>query len=151
MLPKPFAYVCLVLLVAVAAYHGAPRSVAAQGGAELVAGASYNRMEFAITPDGRVYTRSLEGQNEPWYFDRTVSVPSPVVDFVVEAGAVPPNPVYRVFCLDGTVIHCDWATGSCTSSNVLGGGPVPATRETFGALKSRYRGTPGAAQPTQDR
>lgn len=36
--------------------------------------------------------------------------------------------------------------------NVFSGGPVPARAETFGALKSRYRGAPGAAQPTtQDR
>src|SRR5262245_25635283 len=37
--------------------------------------------------------------------------------------------------------------GSCGTSwthvgNVFGGGPVPVTRETFGALKSRYRGAP---------
>ena len=35
-------------------------------------------------------------------------------------------------------------------SNVFGG-PTPAARESFGALKSRYRGERGAAQPTQDR
>jgi hypothetical protein len=36
-------------------------------------------------------------------------------------------------------------------SNVFGG-PTPATRESFGALKARYRGAPGAAQPApQDR
>ena len=30
-------------------------------------------------------------------------------------------------------------------------GPTPAQRETFGALKSRYRGERGAAQPTEGR
>src|SRR5881296_3029084 len=36
--------------------------------------------------------------------------------------------------------------------NVFSGGPVPVQRESFGALKSRYRGERGAAQPApQDR
>ena len=36
--------------------------------------------------------------------------------------------------------------------NFWGDVPVPAQHETFGALKSRYRGAPGATQPTsQDR
>lgn len=30
-------------------------------------------------------------------------------------------------------------------------GPTPAQRESFGAVKSRYRGERGAAQPTRDR
>jgi hypothetical protein len=30
-------------------------------------------------------------------------------------------------------------------------GPTPAHRESFGALKSRYRGERGAGRPTQDR
>jgi len=42
---------------------------------------------------------------------------------------------------------CQWSL----CSNVFAG-PTPTTRETFGALKSRYRGAPGATQPaTQDR
>jgi hypothetical protein len=37
-------------------------------------------------------------------------------------------------------------------SNVFSAGPVPASRESFGGLKSRYRGAPGGAQATtQDR
>jgi len=49
------------------------------------------------------------------------------------------------------------SAGSRTSpwtyrSNTFGGGPIPVQRETFGALKSRYHGAPGAAQPApQDR
>jgi len=31
------------------------------------------------------------------------------------------------------------------------GGATPVQRESFGALKARYRGERGAAQPTQDR
>ena len=49
---------------------------------------------------------------------------------------------------------CQTGNGGNTWSlrgNVFGG-PVPAQSQSFGALKSRYRGTPGATQaPTQDR
>jgi len=36
--------------------------------------------------------------------------------------------------------------------NIFGTGPVPAQRESFGSVKSRYRGERGAARPsTQDK
>jgi hypothetical protein len=49
-----------------------------------------------------------------------------------------------VYCPRSNVTEPTWIK----SGNVFGGGPVPAQRETFGALKSRYR---RAAQPSQDK
>jgi len=80
------------------------------------------------------------------------------------AGAqAPGSPVVAMEAIQGSRFHVMTANGdlytSCCGTtptwsfvgNVFGG-PVPAQRETFGALKSRYRGAPGAAQPApQDR
>ena len=49
--------------------------------------------------------------------------------------------------------NCDvyqWYGGWVFKGNMLSG-PTPAARESFGALKSRYRGAPGGAQPTPNR
>jgi len=77
------------------------------------------------------------------------------------AGAqAPGNAVVATFGNLGAVVTANGdvysALGPCSADwhlcgNVFGG-PVPAQRQTFGALKSRYRGAPGAAQPApQDR
>ena len=73
------------------------------------------------------------------------------------AGAqAPGNPVVAVndcyiFTANGDIYYRSTCGASvpttCTLvGNVFGGGPVPAQRETFGALKSRYRGAREAAQ-----
>ena len=77
---------------------------------------------------------------------------------------VPGNPVVGM-ALYGTFLWVVTANGDLYGSvdpaagypwvpfpNVFSGGPTPAQRESFGSLKSRYRGERGAAQPApQDR
>jgi len=73
------------------------------------------------------------------------------------AGAqAPGNPVVATFATNWAVTangdvyaSSNGADGPWSwKSNVFSGGPVPTRSESFGALKSRYR---GAAQPSQDR
>ena len=111
--------------------------VHAQGGGTLIAGAMLGPVEYAVTPSGQIYNRIHHPDSfEPWTPATTISVPSPVVALSVTSDS-PPNPIYVVYCQDGTVIECNQA-GQCSTSNVFSG-PTPATTETWGQVKARYR------------
>jgi len=150
---RSFFYVCAGLFVLALAYHLGARNAGAQApGSPVVAMEAIQGSRFHVmTANGDLYT-SCCGTTPTWSFVGNVF-----------GGAAPGSPVVAMSANEGRLFFAMTANGdlytSCCGTtptwsfvgNVFGG-PVPAQRETFGALKSRYRGAPGAAQPApQDR
>ena len=134
---KAFFYVCAGVFLLALSYHLGARSAGAQAG-------SFFRVLNASNP------LTVEVGGQVYYLDKT----SPVWR---HPSALPPVPVSSLLVGDsGTYITVDgvawWPDGGpgWQSLPLPGSGPVSAQRETFGALKSRYRGTSGAAQPTHE-
>ena len=136
---RAFFYVAAGVFLLVLSYHLGARSAAAQSG-------SFFQVLNASNP------LTVEVGGQVYYLDKSVPVwrhPS----------AMPPVPVGSLLAGDGgTYITEDgtawWPDGGpgWQSLPLPGSGPVPTQRETFGALKARYRGAPGAGQPaTQNR
>lgn len=148
MLAKRFFYVCAGLLCLALAYQLGVGKAQGQGGGTLSSGDFFYRGLYALTPDGRIYSRGTDFPSNPWTLGRTVPVTSRAVALRVESGAVFPNPFFYVFTEDGTVFECDGYYGACSSTNAFTG-PTPATPETWGSVKARYR-QPASAAP-QDR
>ena len=75
---------------------------------------------------------------------------NPVVAVASSGGGCPLNSCYTVVMANGDL----WTEVSGGPWQLMPGpfsGPSPAQHESWGAMKSRYRGERGAAQPAQDK
>ena len=131
MVAKKFFYVSAGLLCLAVGFHGTMRAEG-QAANGLVAMADYPSVPnaaVAVDQAGRIYFGHLQQWNQ------VATTPSP------PAGIWSRNSSGEVFVAlengDLYRLEPDWTL--TFDSNVFAGGPTPAKRSSFGAVKARYR------------
>jgi hypothetical protein len=145
---RAFFYVCAGLFLLALTYHLGARSAGAQ--APAIEGANYDGTN-ATGVVGRTFhwgNGGGPGCGPFQQFQIATPIPgtSPVVATVAQIGCLGTS--NRVLLENGDCYGSDG--GAWLYLGNMLGAATPAARESFGALKSRYRGERGA-QPTQNR
>jgi hypothetical protein len=142
MVAKRFFYICAGILCLALAYQLGAVTALGQGGntliaAALPAGGAGSPVLYGLASNGALYNKVI--CCDTWrYSGMTFPISGRVVDFEVDPGtAINPNPTYYVFTEEGNVFACTALSG-CSQENVFTG-PTPATHETWGEIKSKYR------------
>ena len=148
---RAFFYLCAGVFLLALSYHLGARNAGAQVPGAITAlaysGTSYQTC-MAVTASGDLYEWSNGWQPRGNVFGGS-SGGRTVVEMDGEMGAP-----YRFFALvsDGEVFAlADNAPPYSFASIGYPAGPTPVQRESFGALKSRYRGECAAQPAPQDR
>jgi hypothetical protein len=147
MVTKRFFFICAGILCLALAYHFGAQSATAQGGlvASSVNGGPASGL-WAVVVGRTVVIRNGSGGLPP------TSIPEPVpgTEAIMSVDALDLN--YATVILANGDTWEYWPYDSprrwIFAGNMLGG-PTPATRETWGQMKARYRQGAGAA--TQDK
>ena len=137
---RTFFYVCAGLFLLALSYHLGARSATAQAGGSIQVAelADYYRGSFAAVVDRTIY-RLAGGAGGP-----SPSVPIPGTSPVIAVNG--PDPEAMLANGDCYV----WSQNEWVPVGNVLGGPTPALRESFGSMKSRYRGERGAARPAPE-
>jgi hypothetical protein len=148
---RSFFFVCAGIFLLALAYHLGVRSATAQAGGQQLSVAQIDWSapdgDWVVTNNGTVI-RVAHGGPDCAYPSLSASVvgkiPSTSRIIHFNAGC---NPNLGAYAEDGSIyVSSDWGATWSYRGNVLTG-PTPATLETWGGVKARYR--PGAA--TQDK
>ena len=140
---KTFFYVCAGLFLLALSYNLGARSAGAQAGGSIAVGDINMGGQGGIAAlVDRLLYRATDG---PPFETYGPTPPIPGTEPIVAVYG--PDP--RAMLANGDVYRLS-GSAWILAGNVLGSG-TPAQRATFGALKKRYRGVPGATQPVTQR
>ena len=135
MVAKRFFYVCAGLLCLALAYHLGARSATAQGGSISAAECLY------INGDGTIacVARTVYISDGPFDPVSAQFPPVPGTDPVIAVGTGGGGHVVAMLANGDTYSIPNAAGQTWTFIKNAVGGPTPATRETWGGVKARYR------------
>ena len=145
MLAKRFFYVCAGLLCLAFAYHLGARSATAQ--VPPAVHVAWEGNPVVVTPQGDVYFRMIGCGNCPtWQLQGSVFGGAPAGRTIVECDErVALASSGEVFFNPGA----NQGIGPWVNLGIPPSGATPATQETWGGVKARYR--PGAPAAPQDK
>jgi len=135
---RSFFYVCCGIFLLALAYHLGARSATAQGGLASVGEVQF---DYGYTPwvaavQGRILYLAQCDINPGPITDLHSSIPVPGTSPIIATNPAFGYPI--VLLENGDVYRMDDVSTWTLKGNVFNG-PTPATRETWGGVKARYR------------